>query len=324
MSKFLYVSGILALALAISGVGQTPPKKTAFDKAFLEMYARHVWAIGTDLKVSIGDPTPSSDLPGFKEVTVRISNDQASQDLKLLVSNDGVKVIAGNVYDVGSNPFKKDLDKVKTAGKPSFGTPGATVVILEFGDMQCPVCKTEAKMIRDHLVQEYPTQVRFYFADFPLDSIHTWARLASIGGRCVFRQNPAKFWDYFDWAYDHQESLSKENLKDRVMEWAGGQKDIDSLQLSRCLDQRLTEKEIDATVEEGKNLQVDGTPTLFINGRRSGATEWPDLKRIIDTEIAYQAVAKDAGEDCGCEVKLPAPGLPSTASPAIPSLIKKK
>jgi hypothetical protein len=36
---------------------------------------------------------------------------------------------------------------------------------------------------------------------------------------------------------------------------------------------------------------------------------WPDLRMIIDYEIEYQKTAKNAGEDCGCELKLPAPAL---------------
>ena len=123
--------------------------------------------------------------------------------------------------------------------------------------------------------------------------------------------------------YDHQESISKENLKDQVIEWAKSQKDLDALQLSRCIDQRLTEKDLDAEVAEGESVHIDGTPTLFINGRRLGPTVWEDLKRVIDTELAYQAIAKDAGEDCGCEVKLPAPGLPSSAPQPL-GLPKKK
>ena len=39
-----------------------------------------------------------------------------------------------------------------------------------------------------------------------------------------------------------------------------------------------------------------------------GSVQWPDLKRVIDYEIEYQKTAKNAGEDCGCEVKLPSPG----------------
>ena len=49
---------------------------------------------------------------------------------------------------------------------------------------------------------------------------------------------------------------------------------------------------------------------MFVNGRRLiGTVSWPDLKRVIDYEIEYQKTAKNAGEDCGCEVKLPTPGM---------------
>ena len=57
-------------------------------------------------------------------------------------------------------------------------------------------------------------------------------------------------------------------------------------------------------------LDVNSTPTLFVNGRRMvGTVQWPDLKRVIDYEIDYQKTAKNAGEDCGCSVQLPMPGV---------------
>jgi hypothetical protein len=102
------------------------------------------------------------------------------------------------------------------------------------------------------------------------------------------------------------------------MEWAKGQKDIDSLQLGRCIDEKATEKEIDDSAAEAIALQVDGTPTLFVNGRKvpaSAAEDWPTMKRLIDNEIKYQETAKDAGENCGCDTKLDVPGLPTNASP---------
>ena len=73
----------------------------------------------------------------------------------------------GNVYDVKNNPFKEDLDKLKTELQPSFGKPGAPVVLVEFSDFQCAYCKQEAQMLRQNLVSAYPKQVRLYFVDLP-------------------------------------------------------------------------------------------------------------------------------------------------------------
>jgi len=290
-------------------------KKSALDKAVLEAYVRHLFVLKPEIKVQVADPKPSQ-LEGFVQVVVHASLGDASQDFPFLVSKDGSKILQAVVYDVNSNPFKPDLDKLKTEFQPSLGTPGAPVVLVEFADFECPVCKTEAIMLRQNLLAAYPKQVRLYFKDFPLDSIHPWARPAAIAGRCVFRQNPSSFWSYFDWIYAHQADITAPNLKDKVMEWAKGDKDIDVLQLGRCIDTKATEAEVDKNVAEGHALDINATPTLFVNGRRiPQSIDWTNLRGIVDFEIEYQKTAKNAGEDCGCELKLDTPGVPQKAPP---------
>jgi protein-disulfide isomerase len=147
--------------------------------------------------------------------------------------------------------------------------------------------------------------------------LHPWARAAANAGRCVFHQDPASFWEYYDWVYGHQETITADNLKEIVSIWAKDRKDIDSLQLTGCMDNKETGKEVDAEIAKGKELEINGTPTIFVNGRRiTNSVEWTGLKATIDNEIEYQKVAKNAGEDCGCETKLDVPGLPQPgASP---------
>ena len=322
MFRSLLLTIAAALLLAPAGPAQNTAKKSAFDKATMEAYVRHLWVLGPDFKIAVSDPKPSTLLPGFKDVTVRVSQGAMSQDIALMISNDGAKIVQGNVFDVNFNPFKPDLDRLKTQFQPSFGTPGAPVILVEFSDMECPHCKVEAEMIRKNLLQAYPTQVRFYFKDFPLESLHPWAKPAAIAGRCVFRQNAPEFWEYHDWVFAHQEGITPDTLKSQVMDWAKGRKDLDVLQLSKCIDDKATENEVDTNIAEARTLGVDGTPALFINGRRVPAgTEWNNVRRIIDYEIDYQKTAKNAGENCGCETTLDAPGLP--AKPAITPIRKK-
>jgi len=289
------------------GVPQAP-KKSALDKAVMEAYVRHLFVWAPPIQVTVSDPKPSSQLPGFNEVTVRaVAAGGGSQDELFYVSQDGQKILRGIVFNVAQNPFKPDLDKLKTEFQPSFGTPGATVVLVLFSDFQCPYCKEEAKMLRQNLLSAYPKQVRVYFKDFPLEQIHPWAKLASIAGRCIFRQNAGAFWQYHDWMFEHQAEITPENLKSKVLEFASG-KEIDALQLSRCLDVRATEADVDKNVADAKALQIISIPTVFVNGRRlTGQIGWPDLRRIIDYEIEYQKTARNAGEDCGCEIKPLAP-----------------
>src|SRR5690348_15081661 len=137
MSRPLFLT--LAAALCLAAQTQ-PPKKSALDKATLEAYVRHLFVMDKRITVQVGDPKPSAQLPGFMDVVIHASMGAQSQDIAFLVSKDGSKIFQTTVYDVSTNPFKPELDKLKTEFEPSMGTPGADVVLVEFSDFQCPYC----------------------------------------------------------------------------------------------------------------------------------------------------------------------------------------
>lgn len=322
MSRPVYLSIAAALLVAAIGLSQAPSRKSALDKATLEAYVRHLYVWDSRITIQVSDPKPSADLPGFQEVVLRASMGGQSQDVKFLVSKDGQKVLQGSVFDINNNPFKSELDKLKTSLEPSMGTAGAPVVLVEFSDFECPYCRTEATMLRQNLVTAYPKQVRLYFKTYPLENLHPWAKSAAIASRCVHRQQADAFWDFHDWIFEHQTEVTPENFKEKVMDWAKGQKNLDALQLNACIDSKATEAEVKRDQDEGQALGVTGTPTLFVNGRKIGQSiDWATLRNMIDYEIEYQKTAKNAGDDCGCELKLNLPGL---QPPITPSLTPKK
>lgn len=310
MHRFLLLFGALVV-FACSALGQEgakPAAKSALDKTVLEDYVRHLFVWGPQIQVKVSDPKPSDVLPGFREVTVVASAGQASQAVTFYVSSDGQQLIQGTVFNVARNPFDTDASKIRTDLQPSFGTPGAPVVVVVYSDFQCSFCKEEAKVIRQTLAQAYPKDIRVYFKDFPLEQIHPWAKPAAIAGRCVFRQKPAAFWDYHDWIFEKQSEITVENLKPKVEEFAKT-KGLEPVQLSACIDNKATEAEVDRSMAEARVLGVNSTPTLFVNGRRVvGNVPWPQLKQIIDHEIEY-AKTHGAGEKC-CELTLPSPAKP--------------
>lgn len=304
--KILAVAGLLCLVGSGSGWAQAPaPKKSALDKATLEAYVRHLLLWNPQIQVQVSEPRPAP-LEGFKEFTVSGSYGQARIDEVFYVSADGSRIVRGAVYDVASSPFKSELEKLTTELHPSMGTPGAPVVIALFSDYQCSYCAQEAKQLRANLLKEFPTQVRLYFKDLPIDAIHPWARSAAIAGRCVFRQDALKFWDYHDWIFDKQAEIKPENFPQRLAAWAG-ENEVDLLQLRRCFEGRLTEGEVNASLAEARALRVDSTPTLFINGRKvPGSVSFAQLKAIIEFELGHVKAMGQGGEKC-CEVTLPTP-----------------
>ena len=297
---------LLSLCVTAAVWAQAPaaPKpKSAFDKPALEAYLRHLYLYLPNIKLDIADPVDSG-VPGFKQVKVRASLNNASEEREFLVSNDGRKLLVAQVYDFASNPFQPELDKLSAGTAPALGTPGAPVVIVMFSDFQCGFCREEAKMLRESLLKEFPTQVRLYFKDFPLTSIHDWAKTAAVAGRCVAAQDSAKFWAYHDWVFEEQPKLNQAEFPGKFAGWAKEQ-GLDGEKLAACQASTAAAAEVDKTMAEGRALGVNSTPTMFINGRRINfSIKWPNLKQVIELEIGYQATAHNAGEAC-CTLALP-------------------
>src|SRR5580698_4324331 len=113
---------LLCFALLATGLFPAPPEKTparpadkisAFDKPTFEAYVRHLKVWGPQIKVDIADPKPS-DMLGFSLVGVHASAGNASADFQFYVSKDGQKVVDGTLFDISQNPYKHELDKLKT------------------------------------------------------------------------------------------------------------------------------------------------------------------------------------------------------------------
>jgi protein-disulfide isomerase len=300
----------LCLLLPLTAFAQSSPiaptMAPALDKVKLETYLRHLEAWPPIINVKIDDPKPASEMPGFNKVLVHLSYNDARLDQAYFVSGDGQRIFKGDVYDLNKSPFQANLDKIKTDQQPSFGAPvGSPVSLVVFGDFECPYCKEEATVLRQNIPTTFADKVRVYFLDFPLESIHPWSRAAAVAGRCVLKQGESAFWKYHDWIYDKQSEITADNYNSKLMEWAG-QSGLDAVQLGRCVESKATDAEVNRTQEMGRSLGVDGTPTLYLNGRKlmDQLAQWPTLQQLITLEIDHQAKVKEDAEKC-CVVEIP-------------------
>jgi protein-disulfide isomerase len=318
--RTLRLASVAAITLLAASAQTAAPakseKKSAFDKATMEAYVRYLMPWDPRIEVKIADPEPAP-MQGYKAVKVTGSYQKVSVDEIFYVSSDGQKIVRGAVYDVAQSPFADELKKLHTDLSPSLGTPGAKVVLVLFTDFECPFCKELAKVLRDNLLKAYPSEVRLYFKEFPLDAIHPWSRSAAIAGRCVYRQNALAFWDYHDYVFENQSALNDAvkvttqpdltQFRTKITEWAAG-KGLDAAQLGGCIDNRSTEAEVDRSLAEGRALRINSTPTLFINGRPTpGNFPWEQLKTLIDLELQRAKTTGDEVEKC-CQISLPGPG----------------
>jgi protein-disulfide isomerase len=296
---------IALMGLVLVAGGFAADAKSALDKATMEAYVRHLVLYPPQVKVTVGDAKPS-EVPGFVDVAVKAEAGGASEERVFLVSKDGQKILQASVYDVNRNPFHKELGLLKTAEEPAMGTAGAPVTIVVFSDFQCSYCKQEAQALRTNLLQEFPKEVRVYFKDFPLTQIHPWAEQAALTGQCVFTQKADAFWAYHDWAFEKQGELTPENFAAKFTEFARTSA-IEAEKAMQCAAGPAARAKVARSMAEGKEVGVQSTPTMFINGRKIGGyVPWENLKQIVRFEADYQATARNAGEAC---CTLPSPSL---------------
>jgi protein-disulfide isomerase len=301
-------------AVLILTAGFAPAaEKSGFDKATLEAYLRHVELWVPEVSVKIDDATESKDLPGFLDVAVHLTYKGATvAPQHYYMSKDGTKIFRAEVYDINKNPFQENVDKLDVKGAASIGPANAPVTVIVFSDFQCPLCKQEAELIHKQIPATFPDKVRVYFRDFPLEQLHNWAKPAAVAGRCVYKLNPAAFWDYHDWIYANQSYIGLDNLNSKIQEFATAE-NIDGMQLSRCIESKSTEPEVAASMAVGASLQLNATPTIFINGRKlEGAVPWDTLQTLIKMEIDHVAEAA-ATSSSKCE---------ATCTVTIPKIIK--
>ena len=307
---------IFALA-ALSAVGILNGQDAAapkIDKAKLGTYLRYIEAYTPEVKLEIDNPTPSA-YKGFLRVLVHLSmGEQKLGDRLYYVTPDGERFVSGSVWDLKENPFLETLERLPSGG-PSFGPENANVTIVAFSDFQCPYCREFAKTVRDNLAKKYPDTVRFVFEDFPLDSIHPWARVAAEAAHCLGDLKPAAFWAFHDWIFEHQGEVndSFEHQKANFGKYLRGktlaiakEQGMDEAKVGACIDTHETAKQVEESLKTGRILQVQQTPTFFINGRTvPGSVDWKTLDAVIQIELNRPKEIPGTARAGCCEVTIP-------------------
>lgn len=265
--------------------GANAPK---LDKARVEAYLRYAEGYMAAVKITIDDPAPSY-LPGYYRVPVHLTRDASSVE-RTYYTPDGKRFISGSVWDLNHNPFTEVTEQLPTSGF-SFGLSNARVTIVVFSDLECPYCREFANTIRVNVPQKYPRDVRVTFKDFPLESIHKWARPAAEAARCIGDKKPEAFWALHDWIFQHQQEIDESNLREKVLNVAKQQR-LDVAEVSSCIDAHATAKDVQQSIEAAQVLHVQQTPTFFVNGRVvSGAVSWATLDAIIQMELSHPRFA---------------------------------
>ena len=140
------------------------------------------------------------------------------------------------------------------------GALDAPVVLVEYGDYQCPYCGEVAPLLKQ-LQQRFGDDLCLVFRNFPLPEAHPEAVAAAITAEFAGRHG--RFWEAHDLLYANQDLLG-EDLYLRIAQTLG----LDSAELAQALSGGPEGDRVEADLEGGLRSGVNGTPCFFINGTR--------------------------------------------------------
>ena len=262
----------------------------------IDAFVKQMTANSPGLTWTIFEVKPNA-IDNLTEVTVLLTNPQGQRGgQRFWVTSDGKHVVIGENGPFGADPFASAHARLKNGiNGPTKGPATSPILLVEFGDLECPSCKAAVPTI-DRLLTDVPN-ARFVFQQFPLTTIHHWAYKAAAFGDCIARQNNSDYWKFMSAVYGAQEDISSHvepndatkkpdlTYAEQKLTELATQVGMNGKQIAACSNDPATTMRVDHSIELGKQMEVTGTPTLFVNGRKVttiGSMPYESLKKIVE------------------------------------------
>lgn len=261
---------------------ETPKKKTSKavqntpDKSYLELRLPRITFRNTSLNVYLVFA-----LVIFAFLLGMLTN-------KVLYLEKLAKAPAPAVAPVAAAPTVPEppaVVKVNNGHFPLLGDKNAKVTVVEFADLRCPFCERFFTDTLPLLKKDYIDTGKVKLAFRNYDFLGPASTLAGEASECANEQG--KFWDYHDYMYQNQPSESDTSMYtvDNLSQIAGSL-GMDQSQFQDCLSNNKFDKDFQDDMTTAGKVQVDGTPTFFINGHRLvGAQPYTEFQKLIDAEL---------------------------------------
>jgi protein-disulfide isomerase len=318
---------MLCCALVLAGSGchaQSAAPNAANDPKMgdakldrrIELLVRSQLQVPPEYNVSLGERSKSA-FPGYSTLPITFSlpskPDAKPTTVDFLLSDDGTTLARLQKFDLTKDPAKV----AQLANRPVRGPETAKVTIVNFDDLECPYCARMHQELFPQTLEHYKGLVKFVYKDDPLVEIHPWAMHASIDANCLADQSGTAYWSFVDYVHGHGDEISGPDRDvakasatlDRLAREQGARDKVDASKLDACL-KKQDNGAVLASMQEADHLNIDGTPTLFINGERiSGAQPIDQVWKVIDRALEAEGEKPPAAS--------PAPAAsPGTKTPS--------
>lgn len=162
------------------------------------------------------------------------------------------------------------------------GNPQAVTVLVEYSDFQCPACASWSILV-NQAIEKYNQDLRFEYRHFPLQSIHKRAFAAAKAAEAAGRQG--KFWPMSELLFSNQASWSESLGFEAIIKKYAADLKIDVDQFIEDYYQKLTSDLVQADIKKGNQLNLNSTPTFFLDNKKIQPQSPDDFFRLIAEAI---------------------------------------
>ncbi len=138
------------------------------------------------------------------------------------------------------------------------GPRGAAVVVVEYGDFQCPICQAVEPAVKQ-LLALHPVDMTFVFRHFPLEEVHPLALMAAEAAEAAGAQG--RFWEMHDRLLAPGRQLTRHHLDDYARQIG-----LDMPRFTAELDDEIYRQRVREHQDSGRRGHLRATPGFFVNG----------------------------------------------------------
>ena len=266
------------LALHAQSTQQQPGREKIIS------FVREHFNIPDSVKITMTDLRESA-FPDYLETTITVNDGKEQRSQAMFVSRNMHYLVAGNIFNLGGDSRELITRLISLKDQATQGPESAPVTLVEYSDLQCPVCARFHEELETEIVPKYGDKLRVVFKEYPLVNIHDWALTGAIAAQCTNQIDPSKYVVFRSLAYRDQATFDASRSRDLFLH-LGAEAGVDNIKLASCIDSKASLPRVEANMHEGDALGITQTPTSYINGRiLIGAPAPAEFEKIIDEAL---------------------------------------
>jgi protein-disulfide isomerase len=172
------------------------------------------------------------------------------------------------------------------------GDPGAKVTVLEFGDLQCPVCKGYAEEVLPSVIENRVRsgEAKLDFRNFTIIGPQS----KPAGAAAIAAGEQGRGWNFVELFYRNQGAEDSGYADDKFLTAVARAAGVpDLVKWNRTRKSQATVSRVEATSAEAENLGFSGTPSFALEGPAANGVEAIGTPESVD---ALESAIEKAGE----------------------------